>query len=293
MRSGTNWVGNLLNLHPKISCSGEFYFDEIQAVRDKLIQSGYSLLSHPVVKKAADECFEEFIKTCIMSAGNLKKKKNVIWYGDRTPRDIEPILVSGGRYFLVIRDPRDIIVSWAYHLLRLKLSGNPDDPHKIHFDQFPKLYEKRAVFKRDQAYYKKHPHELLSDNEPWVRVIAQQWQQRMQLNLLSVKKIENRQLDAAVLIVKYEDLHQNLEKERVKIYRFLDLDPREADPVNEMTLPGFKYENFNSHYRKGIVGDWKTYFMPNVARWFNEEAGESLIEFGYETKPDWPDDLGC
>jgi hypothetical protein len=124
MRSGTNWVGNLLNLHPKISCSGEFYFDEIQAVRDKLIQSGYSLLSHPVVKKAADECFEEFIKTCIMSAGNLKKKKNVIWYGDRTPRDIEPILVSGGRYFLVIRDPRDIIVSWAYHLLRLKLSGN-------------------------------------------------------------------------------------------------------------------------------------------------------------------------
>lgn len=288
MRSGTNWVGNLLNLHPKVNCTGEFYFDEAKMALDKLIQGGYSLLGHPSVKKDVDGGFEEFVKTCIISAcNNINTKNGIQWFGDRTPRDIEPVLVNGGRYFLVIRDPRDVMVSWAYHLLRLKLSGNPDDPHKIHFDKYPKLYEKRTVFKDDQTYYKQHPYELLSDNETWVRAIARQWHQRMQLNWNSLKKIESGKIEADVLTVKYEDLHQNIEEERRKIYHFLDLDPIEADPINEMTLPGFKKENFNSHYRKGVIGDWKSYFTTSVARWFNEEAGESLMQFGYEEREDW------
>ncbi|MEC7499536.1 MAG: hypothetical protein VYE67_14540, partial [Planctomycetota bacterium] len=29
MKSGTNWAGNLLNLHPDISCTGEYHWEGI------------------------------------------------------------------------------------------------------------------------------------------------------------------------------------------------------------------------------------------------------------------------
>src|SRR6059058_5661183 len=35
-RSGTNWVGALLNLHPQINCFGEFHFEDIRNAIDTL-----------------------------------------------------------------------------------------------------------------------------------------------------------------------------------------------------------------------------------------------------------------
>jgi len=281
MRSGTNWVGNLLNLHPKISCTGEFYFDELYAALKKNIRIGYGLLSNPQIRTHAEKGLENLVKSCIVAGNNLLKKDGLIWYGDRTPRDIEPVLVNNCSYFLVIRDPRDVVVSWAYHLLRIKLSGQPDDPHKIHFDHHPEFYKKRKIFKQNQEHFKKNPHELFTDMEPWVRAIAKKWNIRMNLNLNSIEKIKKGLLNTSVLVVKYEKLHEDLINERIKMYRFLGLNPDEADPVNELTMPGFKKERFNSHYRKGIVGDWNQYFTPEISRWFHEEAQNMMLQFGY------------
>ena len=33
-RSGTNWVGALLNLHPQVNCFGEFHFEDIRNAID-------------------------------------------------------------------------------------------------------------------------------------------------------------------------------------------------------------------------------------------------------------------
>ena len=282
MRSGTNWVGNLLNLHPKVICTGEFYFDELQYAFQSNIDNSYSLLSQPKVNAVAQEEFKKMVKACILSACESTTNPKVRMFGDRTPRDIEPVLLDGSYQILVVRDPRDVMISWAYHLLRIELNENSDDPHIIHFDKFPKMYEKRDIFRKDQTFFKSNPPSLLSDNEDWVRSIARKWDERMRINMLSIKKINSGKLDAKVIIARYEDLHQNIEKERERLYRFLGLDPNEASPINKLTLPGFKTENFNSHYRKGIIGDWKKYFTSDVATWFHEEAGQSLAEFSYE-----------
>ncbi|MEM7330671.1 MAG: sulfotransferase domain-containing protein [Chloroflexota bacterium] len=46
-------------------------------------------------------------------------------------------------------------------------------------------------------------------------------------------------------------------------------------------------ENNNSHFRKGITGDWKNYMKSEHVARFKEVAGEQLIELGYEKDNDW------
>jgi lipopolysaccharide transport system ATP-binding protein len=46
-------------------------------------------------------------------------------------------------------------------------------------------------------------------------------------------------------------------------------------------------EDVNSHFRKGVAGDWKNYFTPAVKERFKEEFGEVLIQTGYESDLNW------
>ena len=46
-------------------------------------------------------------------------------------------------------------------------------------------------------------------------------------------------------------------------------------------------EDPNHHYRKGVPGDWKTYFSPALAGLFKEQYGDLLIKLGYENNLDW------
>lgn len=46
-------------------------------------------------------------------------------------------------------------------------------------------------------------------------------------------------------------------------------------------------ENIQAHQRKGISGDWKNYFSPNVKNKFKERFGDVLIKTGYEKDLNW------
>ena len=46
-------------------------------------------------------------------------------------------------------------------------------------------------------------------------------------------------------------------------------------------------EDPSSHYRKGIIGDWKNYFKPAHIQRYKEVAGQHLIELGYEKDFNW------
>ncbi|MGH8509311.1 MAG: sulfotransferase domain-containing protein [Gammaproteobacteria bacterium] len=45
-------------------------------------------------------------------------------------------------------------------------------------------------------------------------------------------------------------------------------------------------DNF-AHYRKGIAGDWRTYFTPRITRRFKELYGDLLMMGGYERNENW------
>lgn len=46
-------------------------------------------------------------------------------------------------------------------------------------------------------------------------------------------------------------------------------------------------ENAHHHYRKGVAGDWRTYFTPQVTAAFKERYGDLLIGLGYERSCGW------
>lgn len=46
-------------------------------------------------------------------------------------------------------------------------------------------------------------------------------------------------------------------------------------------------EDAQHHYRKGVAGDWRTYFTPRVTAAFKERYGGLLIALGYERSEDW------
>lgn len=46
-------------------------------------------------------------------------------------------------------------------------------------------------------------------------------------------------------------------------------------------------EDQNSHYRKGVAGDWINHFTPEHIRVFKQQYNELLFKLGYETREDW------
>lgn len=90
-----------------------------------------------------------------------------------------------------------------------------------------------------------------------------------------------------VAFVKYEDLHNDVILQRKRLFEFLDVDPKLAQPLNDKLKPGIEVEAPEKFNRKGAVGDWKNYFHDDVKSWFKDIAGESLIVYEYTKSNDW------
>lgn len=279
MRSGTNWVCNLVNLHPEILAAGEFHLHRVQEAFDGLLDR-----NSPIATRLSDgnarASFESWIHECIVSGVPWRNKLSATWLGDRTPAGLEPLLVDGAPSILVVRDGRDVLVSRTYHLFA---RGDVGDQA---FRELPRMLEKRDLFRDDPGYFLERPHELL-DDERWVRSSARQWADHVAADRRTLDRIESRLLDARVLRVRYEELHADTLTGREKMFDFLGVDPTSAAPLDDLTTAGFPKEDARSHYRRGAIGDWRKYFTPAVAGWYKEEAGEQLIEEGYEPDLDW------
>jgi hypothetical protein len=46
-------------------------------------------------------------------------------------------------------------------------------------------------------------------------------------------------------------------------------------------------ENVQSHFRKGVPGDWRNHFGDRHVRAFKDRYNDLLLKLGYETDPDW------
>ena len=281
-RSGTNWVSNLLNLHPEIFITGEFNLDYIRITLDNVIKSKKYVFNDKKVIDFLIDDFENLTKRCIFNTciSKIRDKPDVKWLGDRTPVRINPILINKAPHFLIYRDGRDILVSLTYHHLRL------NSKESLINVNYPKMMIKRILFEKNPFYFKENPEKLL-DDETWVKDIAWKWNNKMTLNKIDLEKIKMGHINARVHPIKYEKLHSDTEGERKKMYEFLDLDPKKALPLDDMTKPGFDKENPTSHYRKGIVGDWKNYFTDRTCEIFKKEAGQKLIDLNYEVDNSW------
>lgn len=260
-RSGTNWISNLLNLHPDISCTGEFHLNQLFKAYKNTINKEYGLLKNKpnIVNKE----FINFIDSLIIKYNN----GNCKIVGDRTPMLISDLIIPNRKYILIQRDGRDVIVSWIYHLFRID-------------NKFHKPMEQRKLkFKNDENYFESNKYELL--NKSWIERIAKNWNKRIISDLQTIEKAQ--QLDIEILSIKYEDLLLNTDSARREMYRFLRAEQEKALTLTDLTSPGFSTFNPKSHYRKGESGRWKLYFNDEYLNIFEKHASEALKALNYET----------
>ncbi len=190
--------------------------------------------------------------------------------------------LAGAPYFLIFRDGRDSAVSLA--ILVIQNQGKVLN----RFKDDPRLAAVRRHVAAVRDFFKKNPHELVS-SEAFVRHLALGWGVQAKKDMALVERIRAGEVDARVHVLRYEVLHKDPEGERDKMYRFLSLDPAEAEPLTTEsgTLPGLKTDNHQSDKRKGEVGDRATYFTDDAKRWFKESAGEAMVQLGYASDMNW------
>ncbi len=271
MRSGTNWIGRLLNLHPKINCQGEFHFEKLHVGFEKFVDGAEHGIGCDVAN-AANHCYENTVKRCMATRASGKPK--AAWLGDRTAAPLDDWF-PGVPVIHTTRDGRDAVVSWLLHTAVRGVSsyGNEgcEDWH--------------AAFAADPTLFEREPHRLV-EHEGLVRHAAMRWNKQVREDLDFIARIKRGELDIPLLELRYEDLHADTETMSREMYAFLGLDPDEARPLSHET--GTLAGTPAGHgIGKGTVGTWEAYFTDQVKRWFNEEAGEMLVELGYAEDMNW------
>lgn len=271
VRSGTNWVANLLNLHPQINLQGEYHLQVIHDAVQQLMATDYSQVHYDPVKAEVRDAFEQMVRRAILAL--VPRKPEAYWVGDRSPRPLVP-LIPGCPHIVSMRDGRDVLVSWTFHELRH--GGPKTEPFYTH------MRDDIDAFQRDPDHFRKHPERLLADPD-WVRSLSESWRDRVAHDMAMISRIEAGDVDARAMLMKYEDVHADPRAAQASMYRFLNLDPDEADTpsVESNTAAGFDREDPNSLYRKGKIGDWQTYATDAWVNQFNDIAGDAMVAAGY------------
>ena len=179
---------------------------------------------------------------------------------------------------VVLRDGRDVMVSFYYHCLfknerynaRLVETTRKD----LQFEDYDDIRSNLPRFIEYKFTHKKHPRFTWSE-------------------------FVNSWTDMDVPIIKYENLLQDTAREMSKAIR--EICKSRADKARlERIAEKYSFknlakrnpgeENKHSFLRKGIAGDWKNHFSREARQIFNEFAGRELIKAGYEVDGSWLND---
>lgn len=190
-------------------------------------------------------------------------------------RELVDVLAKGETHVvLMLRDPRDQLVSRLYHVRR-------DPTHRWHA-RMNAMPDGEALM---------HCIEGGPDLAPVVSLIslAEGWQRHAQEHQILCVQYERLLADPisefrCTLGFLGMELSPSLLQSIVHRNRF----ERLAVGKRIWKQPPRRGEaNPSSHFRKGIVGDWKNHFGDAHRERFKELAGQFLIEMGYEHDLNW------
>jgi len=97
------------------------------------------------------------------------------------------------------------------------------------------------------------------------------------------------------LLVRYEDLLMDEQRMFAKIIEHCQIDVKPSELKKIVQENSFEnktgrskgIEDIQSHYRKGITGDWRNHFTERIKDEFKQKFGELLIKTGYEKNLNW------
>lgn len=171
------------------------------------------------------------------------------------------------KFFFVIRDLRDTLVSRYFSLLK-------SHPLESQTGKHTRVIAERPVLEKlNLSEGLKHTMNLME----------------------ATVKIQLDWYNSADLIIRYEDM---LRDELGVFKTIIDFSERridekefervvKANSFSNITGRSRGDEDVTSHHRKGIAGDWQNYFDDDLKQEFKERFGSVLTATGYETTNDW------
>jgi hypothetical protein len=191
-------------------------------------------------------------------------RNNVYAAAYLTEEEYKDYATSDSKYFVVLRDPRDILVSGYYSL---RFSHSPT----------PRISEVRQELESTNV---EDGMLRMMDSlvEPCVK-IALSWANSGS-EWIRYEELLNRDLELltkALLVDCGLPIRKNVLSDTILACRF--------ERLSGGRKPG--QEDVNSHFRKGIAGDWRSRFTPRIKAIFKDRFGEALKIGGYEKDSDW------
>ncbi len=261
-KSGTTWLQNLINGHPRMAMNGEGRFTwrmfpfiaqafkAFNTDQAKFIGKEVTLLRDVDLVMCARMLFDIQLFRYAEVSGKSLGAIQVI--GDKTPQHCLSIpllnqIYPDAKFIHIIRDPRDAATSGWHHF-------GPDS-------QKPQE-EYLGYFIRDV----------------WSQAVA-------------AGRDAGKNIPAHYLEVRYEDLHREEAYQIRRCLEFLDVDAS-AESVEISSKAGsFKErsggrergeEDPKGFYRRGIVADWMNHMSPEIAARLCEPVAALMLSCGYD-----------
>jgi hypothetical protein len=319
-KSGTGWLQKMLNFHPEILCKGEGSFFGREKRKEKLVDArvGNRVVQRKISPSslynaiAESEYLRLWIERSVWSRNDdpeehlngltrlaidhflirrlSKTDKRLV--GDKTPffgtEDLREIsmIYPEARVIHIIRDGRDQAVS-KMHAFWNK-STDQGGAHEL----MPEEAMKRKAFFGDRQAFLASGEGIFLEER--LQSIAANWRDKVSNAIRYGRDL----LGDNYTEVRYEDLLARPEEEIKRLLGFLEADTN-AEVVSQCVesasfeaLAGRERgtEDYTLGWRKrrkGIAGDWRNGFTERDKEIFKEEAGDLLVELGYEKNHDW------
>ncbi len=282
------------NNQPKLYC----FFGHHKCASTYVIDICYEICNvlglKPIYNKIAFEAHPEQYSTI---------KKSSLLISQTTTVDKLDKLGSDFKAFHVIRDPRDICVSGYYsHLKTHPIKG---------WENLEKHRELLQTLDKNEGLLKE-----FEFSDVYLKHIGDWNYLDPRIFEIKMEDLTESPIESWIAIFKFMGLMDNTNKNNRILYNFnskinrvlkyknipetLRLNKNGLLPESIENLVAHKYsfkklskgringqENVNSHYRKGLRGDWKNHFTEMHKTVFKEKYGDLLIKLGYESGYNW------
>ncbi len=291
-RSGTTLLTRLVRVHPQVHCNYQAHFftrrpflraltadpdvREWLARRSNRWNQGRDL-SPLVLRVTADYIMEREARELGKSIVGDKSPNSLV--DEAGVRALDAIYPDG-RLIFIVRDGRDVLLSH-------RIQSFIDSPQKL----APRDLEIRRQFAETPEDFFAHRKSLFTARG--IRHAARAWAH----NVTATHALAQELLGERYLALRYEDLLANPWDAMRRIWDFLDADTTlpelpalldaEMHRNPDADWQKQKADAIAANIRKGRRGSWRELFTPRDVQIFQEEAGQALIDWRYETSSDW------